>query len=229
MQDLSGFIRKRLPLRVDSLSRGQVVGVALFSLGFVAFLIWVGIRKQLFVEDSSLHWSAMLILLCILLLAGILDDRPTRKLRLFSLGAIFLTAVSHMVVTSPVHFAFTARDDPSSAITTLVILVAGIFITRSWCRYLCPWGYLMGFFHRFSRLRIVQVPNHCNACGKCDSVCDVAAITKGKITLSACQLCYACVDHCPERGLTVVDVWQIQPLPKQTKGEPPQPIPEKAV
>jgi polyferredoxin len=141
----------------------------------------MGSKKQLLLEDSSVHWAAMLILLCYLVLIGVIDDLPSRKLRLFSLAAIFFTAVSHLVVTSPVHFAFTARDDKASALTTLVILVSALFVLRPWCRYLCPWGYLMGFLHRFSRLRIQQVPGRCTECGVCSTTCDVAAIKNGVV------------------------------------------------
>jgi len=210
MQDISGWIRKRLPRRPSGLSRMEIVGIAAASLGFIVLLVWLGVRKKLFVEDSSLHWAAMLLLLCCLVLAGVIDDVPSRKLRIFSLAAIFFTAVSHMVVTSPVHFAFTARDDPASALTTLVILVAGTFVLRSWCRYLCPWGHVMGFLHRFSRVRILVNPSKCTRCGVCDTTCDVAAIEKGVIRTSHCQFCYSCVDHCANSALTVVDVWALR-------------------
>ncbi len=220
LQDVSGWIRKRLPRRPAGLSRAELVGIAAASLGFVSLLVWIGVKKKLFVEDSSLHWSAMLLLLCCLVMAGIIDDIPTRKLRAFSLAAIFLTAVSHMVVTSPVHFAFTARDDPASALTTLVILVAGLFILRSWCRYLCPWGHLMGFLHRFSRLRILLDASKCSRCGVCDTSCDVAAIEKGVIRLSHCQFCHSCVDHCANSALKVVDVWQLRATQGREKPAP---------
>ena len=209
MQDLSGWLRKRLPRRRGGISRAQLVAMAVVGLGFLVLLVWLGVRKKLFVEDSSLHWAAMLLLLCWLVMAGIIDDVPTRWLRAFSLAAIFFTAVSHMVVTSPVHFAFTSRDDPASALTTLVILVAGTFVLRSWCRYLCPWGHLVGFLHRFSRLRIVLDKSRCNQCGVCDTSCDVAAIEKGAIRTAHCQFCHACVDRCPNSALTVVDVWSL--------------------
>jgi polyferredoxin len=224
LQDVSGWIRKRLPKRPGGLSRLEIGGLLLASLAFIALLIWLGAKKKLFVEDSSLHWAAMLLLLCCLVLAGVLDDIPTRRLRFFSLAAIFTTAASHMVVTSPVHFAFTSRDDPASALTTLVILVAGTFVSRSWCRYLCPWGQVVGFLHRFSRLRI-QVDEHkCNHCGVCDSHCDVGAIQKGVIQISHCQFCHACVDHCSNRALSVVDVWAARAESKQPRaaGEPPR-------
>jgi polyferredoxin len=209
MQDLTGWIRKRLPRRPGGLSRIELVALATLCIGFVVLLVWLGVKKQLFVEDSSLHWAAMLILICYFVLAGVIDDIPSRKLRIFSLGAIFFTAVSHMVVTSPVHFAFTARDDPASALTTLVVLVGGLFVLRSWCRYLCPWGHLMGFMHRFSRLRILLDRGRCNQCGVCDTSCDVAAIEKGVIRIDNCQFCHACVDHCANSALKVVDVWQL--------------------
>jgi len=225
LQDISGWIRKRLPRRPGGLSRAELAGIMGASLGFILLLVWLGAKKKLFVEDSSLHWAAMLLLLCCLVLAGVIDDIPSRRLRVFSLLAIFFTAVSHMVVTSPVHFAFTSRDDPASALTTLVILLAGTFVLRSWCRYLCPWGHVMGFLHRFSRLRILLDASKCNACGVCDTSCDVAAIEKGVIRVQHCQFCHSCVDHCASSALSVVDVWAMnakresQPAP----AEAPQP------
>jgi polyferredoxin len=222
LQDISGWLRKRLPRRPGGLSRFELGGIMAASAGFIVLLIWLGAKKKLFIEDSSLHWGATLLLLCCLVLAGVLDDVPTRRLRIFSLLAIFVTAVSHMVVTSPVHFAFTSRDDPASALTTLVILVAGTFVLRSWCRYLCPWGHVMGFLARFSRLRILLDASKCNRCGVCDTSCDVAAIDKGVIRTAHCQFCHACVDHCENSALTVVDVWALrgersrQPEPTRT-------------
>jgi len=210
IQDLAGWLRKRLGRRNERLSRGRLIGLSLFVAGFLVLVIWLGARRQLLIEDSSVHWAAMLILLCYLVLAGVIDDQPSRKLRVVSLAAIFLTAVSHVVVTSPMHFAFTTRDDKASEVTTLVILVSALFVLRPWCRYLCPWGYLMGFLHRFSRLRIEQAPGRCTECGVCSSTCDVAAIKNGVVHLEQCQFCYSCVDHCPNEGLRVVDTWSRQ-------------------
>jgi ferredoxin-type protein NapH len=209
LQDVSGWLRKRLPRRPRGLSRAELVGIMGASLGFIVLLVWLGAKKKLFVEDSSLHWAAMLLLLGCLVLA------------------IFVTAVSHMVVTSPVHFAFTSRDDPASALTTLVILLAGTFVLRSWCRYLCPWGHVIGFLHRFSRLRIRLDESKCTRCGVCDTSCDVAAIERGVIRIAHCQFCHACVDHCESSALRVVDVWaeKVQGGHQPVPAEPPRPRP----
>jgi polyferredoxin len=227
LQDISGWLRKRLLRGSGGLSRAQLVGLCAASAGFITLLIWLGAKKKLFVEDSSLHWGAMLLLLCCLVLAGTIDDIPTRKLRLFSLVAIFFTAVSHMVVTSPVHFAFTSRDDPASALTTLVILVAGTFVLRSWCRYLCPWGHFIGFLNRFSRIRILLDTSRCNSCGVCDASCDVGAIKNGVIRISHCQMCHACIDHCSNSALDVVDVWALRSKPAESKPAEPVPAPSE--
>jgi polyferredoxin len=218
VQDLTGWLRKRFGRRSERLSRGRLIGLTVFVAGFLALIIWLGERRQLLMQDSSVHWAAMLILLCYLVLARVIDDLPSRKLRFFSLAAVFFTAVSHVVVTSPLHFAFTTRDDKASALTSLVILVSALFVLRPWCRYLCPWGAFMGLLHRFSRLRIQKAPGACTECGTCNTTCDVAAIDKGVVRLDQCQFCYSCVDHCPNGGLRVVDMWN-QPQP--AKDDPP--------
>jgi len=212
---LRRLVVRRLPGSTSS-SRLRLGLLGLLFLGFLALVIAIALEKQMFIEDSSLHWAAALILLVWLVLAGAVDDLPTRRLRLLSVAAILVTAVSHQIVTSPVHFAFTSRADPASATATLVIVVASLFVTRAWCRYLCPWGYLTSFAHRFSRLRIQRVPSRCSDCGACDRACDVGAIEKGRVRAEHCQLCYACVDSCPNQAFEVVDVWQPAPLSPAT-------------
>lgn len=207
IQEWAGMVRKRILRSPARLGRMQLVLLGLFFAGFLALVIAIGLEKQLFVEDSSLHWAAALILLVYLVFIGVLDDRPTRALRAVSVAAIFLTAVSHLSITSPVHFAFTSRSDPASATATLVIVMASLFVLRAWCRYLCPWGFLMGFVHRFSRVRIVRRDGACTDCKACERVCDVGALNAGVVRREHCQFCYACVDSCPQGAFRVVDVW----------------------
>lgn len=207
IQELAAWVRERL--RVITAPRPWVARalLGLAAAGFVAAVVAINIRQDLFIEDSSLYWGGGLLLLCYLVLLGYIDDVPSRRLKLVSVVVIVASSVAHLTITSPVHFAFTARDDPASALTTLVIFVASLVVARSWCRYLCPWGHVMGFLHRYSRLKVTRLSG-CVSCGSCNRTCDVAAIENGLVRHQDCQLCYACVDRCPNGALEVVDVWR---------------------
>ena len=208
IQELACAIRRRAVRGRSAPSRRQLVALGVVIASFLGVVVWLSLSRNLFVEDSSLHWGSALLLLCYLVLIGAIDDIPTRTIRFVSLLAIFVTAISHLSITSPIHFAFTARNDPASATTTVIIFVASLFVMRAWCRYLCPWGYLMGFLHRFSRLRIQVNPARCNHCLTCRGVCDVDAIDDDGVRQAHCQMCYACVDHCPSKAFEVIDVWR---------------------
>lgn len=217
LQELAGLLRRRLGLdgarlglEGARLTRRRLALVGLALAAFLAVVVWQSTVRQLFVEDSSLHWGAALLVVAFLVVAGTADDMASRSLRAVSLAAIFVTALSRVPITSPVHFAFTSRGDPASAVTTLVIVVAALFVGRAWCRYLCPWGYLVGKLQRFGRLRVAKVAARCNDCGRCVRDCEVGAIDASGIHAEHCQLCYACVDRCPERAIEVVDVWQAE-------------------
>ena len=215
-QELTAAIREHLVKRVRRARKEKhqvrpsafnLVLLALFFIGFMALVVWIGSTKRFYVEDSSLYWGGSLILLVYLVITRAVDDTAIRVLRGVSFFLIFGSALLKTAIISPVHFAFANVDDPASALTTFVLIVASIFLSRAWCRYVCPWGYVMGCLHRVSRLR-VQAKEECNQCGTCQKTCRVGAIQNGKVNLADCQFCMACVDKCPQGALEVVDVWK---------------------
>lgn len=197
----------RRPLRPTRLNLALI---GLFFVGFLYLVIRVSEERRLFTEDASLYWAASIILITFLVLSGLADDLATRSLRWVSFLIILLSSVFQVVITSPVHFAFVDVLDPASAITTLILATASIFIGRGWCRYVCPWGLLMSLLHRFSRLK-VEVTGSCNGCGTCVNACRVGAVDPGRVRSEHCQFCFACVDHCPGQAITVVDRWARSP------------------
>ena len=188
--------------------RPQLLLIGGFFAGFLYLVFTLSHERKLFVEDSSLYWAASILLLDFLVLAGWADDVATRSLRWISFTSILISALFKTVITSPVHFAFVDVLDPASAVTTLVLAVASLFIARAWCRYVCPWGLVMSMTHRFSRLKVVGSPAACTGCGACERSCRVAAVSQGQVRTEHCQLCFACVDTCPEKGISVVDTWR---------------------
>ena len=59
-----------------------------------------------------------------------------------------------------------------------VLLVAGMFIARPYCRFLCPYGVLLGWMSRFSRRHLTITPDECVKCRLCEDSCPVDAIRK---------------------------------------------------
>ena len=208
LQDVGGFVRERLVRLKARATRPRLVALGLVGALFLGLLAWLSVEKELFLEDSSLHWAAGVLALCYLVVVGVAEDQALRGLRAVSVGVILVAAVSRQLITSPTHFAFSSRGDPASALATLVIVLASLLVTRAFCRYLCPWGYLMGALNRFSRLRIVVDAAKCDGCNNCERSCAVKAVDHGEVRTDQCQLCYACVDNCPKAALSLQDVWK---------------------
>ncbi|MBN2496481.1 MAG: 4Fe-4S binding protein [Deltaproteobacteria bacterium] len=192
------------------------VGLGLFFAGFMGLVIWLGTTKRFYVEDSSLYWAASLILVVFLVLTRRADDRAVRALKAVSLAIIVGSALLKTAIISPMHFAFADVRDPASALTTLVLVVASLFLSQAWCRYVCPWGYLMGCLHGVSRLRVVRAAaKECTGCRACERACRVDAIERGQVRLEDCHFCLACVDRCPAGALEIADVWKQGAAKKQ--------------
>lgn len=58
----------------------------------------------------------------------------------------------------------------------VLLLTAGIFINRPYCRYLCPYGVLLNIFSRFSHRHLTITPAECIDCRLCEDACPYDAI-----------------------------------------------------
>ena len=58
----------------------------------------------------------------------------------------------------------------------MLLLGIGLFVGRPYCRYLCPYGALLGLLSRFSRWHVSIPPDKCINCRLCEDVCPYGAI-----------------------------------------------------
>ena len=79
------------------------------------------------------------------------------------------------------------------------LVLASIFVKNFWCRYLCPYGALMGLAALLSPSRIRREPEACVDCTKCARVCpSLLPVDRLLAVRSAeCTGCMECVAICP--------------------------------
>ncbi len=83
----------------------------------------------------------------------------------------------------------------------LAILLGTVFISRCFCRYLCPLGAVYALFNRFALYQMQVDHARCIGCGKCDPVCPMALDVRKEITGGECIRCGRCKAVCPAKAI----------------------------
>jgi polyferredoxin len=94
---------------------------------------------------------------------------------------------------------FTDMSLLAMAILAALVLLSLPF-KNFWCRYLCPYGALVGLVSMASPWKIRRTREHCTYCGKCSSACPsyLPVGEKRVIRSPECTGCLSCVSACPE-------------------------------
>ncbi len=82
------------------------------------------------------------------------------------------------------------------------LAVLSIPIKNFWCRYLCPYGALLGFLSLFSPVKITRNPETCIDCGLCTEVCpaNIQVHRLNRVTSDECTTCLRCTAVCPVKN-----------------------------
>jgi len=121
------------------------------------------------------------------------------ELKSFLLGSYNLTADAHLL-----RFFLNPSRAALAVLGGLVLL--SLVFRNAWCRWLCPYGALLGLLTFTGIARIARKEDACVHCGRCRRVCPAAiAIDKKVIVRSPdCVGCARCVGSCArEKALTV--------------------------
>jgi len=78
-----------------------------------------------------------------------------------------------------------------------LFLVAGIFIGRPYCRWLCPYGALLSVFSRYAWKSFSITPDRELDCGLCNDACPYGAIEERRAVRTDCFACGRCYRSCP--------------------------------
>ena len=82
------------------------------------------------------------------------------------------------------------------------VILGSLFISRFFCRYLCPLGAFYSLFNRFALYRMNFDKEKCIGCGKCEAVCPMAVDVTKNINCGECIRCGKCRAACPNNAIT---------------------------
>lgn len=79
------------------------------------------------------------------------------------------------------------------------LMVLSFLVKNAWCRYLCPYGALLGLTSFLSPVKVKRVDPACTHCSACTRVCPMHLKVHelGTVRSPECTGCLLCVDACP--------------------------------
>lgn|GEM_PF-1332373 len=217
---------------------GGGYGIHLAALGFlVTFFALSLIIKKSFCSHlcplgtlfDGLHWLGKKITRGKTLRLPAILDGPLRLVKYALLGVFLLqttaltSEVLRLQIFSPaaklhdlVLFNFLANPAAWLIYALVSLLVASLFLPRLFCRYLCPYGALLGLASTISPVKVVRDPSRCSiSCHDCEGSCPagIDVHNAGTISSDQCNLCLRCLDSCPVPGALAVKVVGKRTLP----------------
>ena len=170
-------------------------------------------------EKSWLRWGVLAVLVIAWLcgftfLVGLVEpysaygrmaDELFRPIYLF--GNNLLASISELLGNYRFFkVAISLQSITAFVVAILTLLVIGhmsYHYGRTWCNTICPVGTLLGFFSRFSFLRIRIDQDKCNHCLACQRKCKAYCIDSKnqQIDYSRCVDCFDCIDACKQKAL----------------------------
>ena len=142
-------------------------------------------------------------------------DIPLRSLKYLLLG-FFAWAVYNMTadaIEQFMHSPYGAVADvrmlnffrnlsETAAVILALLVLASILLQNFWCRYLCPYGALLGLSSLLSPMRIRRSEPACIDCAKCAKACPAALPVDKLVSIKSaeCTGCLECVAVCPAEG-----------------------------
>jgi polyferredoxin len=99
-------------------------------------------------------------------------------------------------------YLFFAHITSTPLWTILILMALSVAVKNFWCRYLCPYGALLGFLSILSPIKITRQKSTCVDCELCTKACPSAinVHTAGKVWSDECTACMKCVEVCPVKN-----------------------------
>jgi polyferredoxin len=161
-------------------------------------------------------------------------DYPLRSLK-YLLLLFFVWAIGRMdvsalkeFITSPYNkvadvkmYLFFARLSTFGLWTIIILMLLSVVVKNFWCRFLCPYGALLGITSFLSPLKITRTKETCVDCELCTKACpsNIRVHKAGRVWSDECMGCLACVEACPVKNtLEMKRGWRARAYPTWVYG-----------
>lgn len=96
-------------------------------------------------------------------------------------------------------YLFFAGISTFSLWTIIILSLFSVLIKNFWCRYLCPYGALLGALSWLSPIKITRNKTTCVDCELCTKACpsDIKVHKVRRVWSDECMGCTMCVEACP--------------------------------
>jgi NAD-dependent dihydropyrimidine dehydrogenase PreA subunit len=171
---------------------GAVCPVGLVSdlLGEAGKRAGLGRRASKLLDRTAGAIKYLLLGFFLISIFALMDGASTRQ---------FLSSDYNMTADASLFrlFAHPSR----TFLTVLVVLgVMGAVFRNAWCRWLCPYGALLGLLGMAGPCSVRRDSNSCDGCGRCARACPMDIAPGGAARSSRCMACGQCVEACPKPG-----------------------------
>lgn len=205
------LVTRRLP---------QIHPAAMFL--FVTFLLSSFLLKKAFCSWlcpvgtlSELLWKAGRKILGRNLKLPVWLDMPLRSLKyiLLTFFAVVIGTMSATALADFLHSPYGLIADvkmldffrglgEAGVIVIALLIVFSVLVRNFWCRYLCPYGALMGLVSLLSPAKVRRDATACIDCGKCARVCSANLPVDRLVQVRSveCAACMECIAACPAEG-----------------------------
>jgi len=132
---------------------------------------------------------------------------------------VYQTAILGKIMFDPYDpyyalFNFWSEELAFSALLILAITLAGaLFVERPWCKYVCPYGALLGIFNTFRLVKLSRNAATCINCKRCDNVCPMN-ITPSDDKNVINHQCISCLECTSEAECPVADAMLLKIRPE---------------
>jgi ferredoxin len=96
-------------------------------------------------------------------------------------------------------YEFFRNITPFAFYTLLALFALSLVFRNFWCRYLCPYGALLGLTGLLSPNKITRNKKTCIDCSLCDKACPsrIPVSKRVRVWSDECTSCMQCIDICP--------------------------------